>query len=273
MFWDICRISIPVFDIKESKKFYDLLLNDKISSSDQLAKVDECFVPGGNCELRLYRLKNIFNDNNHFQSRRTYPSILINNLNHIIADLEKNKIKFLKSVNINNPLITSFLIQETSLNFIELIDSETFTSKNKLESNKWKFHHINLESYNVRSSVNFIHDFLKINEGNWKAPDKLGDVNIDKDQLSIFPINNNLGGIHINKADFTFSWRNGFIHNPTIGGHPAFTVKDIKKFIIKLEKNKIPFTDAKVYAMPNIYQIYLYDPNANIIEINQLLLT
>ena len=28
-------------------------------------------------------------------------------------------------------------------------------------------------------------------------------------------------------------------------------------------------SDAKVYAMPNIYQIYLFDPNANVIEINQ----
>ena len=31
----------------------------------------------------------------------------------------------------------------------------------------------------------------------------------------------------------------------------------------------MPFTDAKVYAMPDIHQVYLFDPNANIIEINQ----
>ena len=41
-------------------------------------------------------------------------------------------------------------------------------------------------------------------------------------------------------------------------------------FITKKLKNaKIPYSDAKVYAMPNIYQIYLFDPNANVIEINQ----
>ena len=46
-------------------------------------------------------------------------------------------------------------------------------------------------------------------------------------------------------------------------------IKDINQFLIKLEKLKIPFTDAKVYAMPDIHQVYLFDPNANIIEINQ----
>ena len=43
----------------------------------------------------------------------------------------------------------------------------------------------------------------------------------------------------------------------------------LKTFIKKLKKANIPYTDAKVYAMPNIHQIYLFDPNANIVEINQ----
>ena len=82
----------------------------------------------------------------------------------------------------------------------------------------------------------------------------------------------NKAELAINKADFTFSWRNNFIHNPTIGGHPAFNVSDIKGLINKLQQHDIPFTDAKVYAMPNIHQVYLFDPNANIIEINQNIL-
>ena len=28
-------------------------------------------------------------------------------------------------------------------------------------------------------------------------------------------------------------------------------------------------TNAKIYAMPNIHQVYFFDPNANIIEVNQ----
>ena len=111
--------------------------------------------------------------------------------------------------------------------------------------------------------------FLNMKEGSWETPETLGDVNIKKTQLAIFPSNKKHGGLHINKADFTFNWRNKFIHNPTIGGHPAFSVSNIEEFIAKLKKYKIPFTDAKIYAMPDIYQVYLYDPNANVIEINQ----
>ena len=271
MDWNVCRISIPVFDIIESKDFYDFILDVSDYNLNKFQTENECFVTGGNCELKLYRLKNSLK-NDKFQSRKCYPTIAIKNLNKIIRNLKNKEIQHLKSIYSNEPLITSIVIQESSLNYLELIDYKNFPDeKNKLKPYKWSFHHINLESYNVRSSVDYITQFLQIREGTWKAPETIGDVNIDKTQLSIFPTGNHHEGLHINKADFTFSWRNSFIHNPTIGGHPAFTVKDIESFMVKLEKNKIAFTDAKIYAMPNIHQVYLYDPNANIIEINQLI--
>ena len=44
---------------------------------------------------------------------------------------------------------------------------------------------------------------------------------------------------------------------------------DIKLFLKKLKSSDIAVTDAKIYAMPNIHQIYFFDPSANIIEVNQ----
>ena len=44
---------------------------------------------------------------------------------------------------------------------------------------------------------------------------------------------------------------------------------DIKLFLKKLKSSGIAVTDAKIYAMPNIHQVYFFDPNANIIEVNQ----
>ena len=87
--------------------------------------------------------------------------------------------------------------------------------------------------------------------------------------MAILPLSNNNRGLHVIKPDDGFGFRNGFIHNPSIGGHPAFTVKDLSKLKIKLDKKKILYTDARTYAMSGFYQIYLYDINANIIEINQ----
>ena len=37
----------------------------------------------------------------------------------------------------------------------------------------------------------------------------------------------------------------------------------------KLDEEKILYSDAKVYAMPGFHQIYLYDNNANMLEINE----
>ena len=64
-------------------------------------------------------------------------------------------------------------------------------------------------------------------------------------------------------------FRNNFIHNPSIGGHPAFTVKNINLIKEKLDNLNILYSDANVYAMPGFHQIYLYDANANTLEINQ----
>ena len=271
MNWDIARLSIPVFDLEKSSQFYSFLLNDeKLDIINTKRSETEYFLGGGNIELKLYQLTNDLKVPLEHQSRRTFPSLFINNLNLIIENLKNNKVNFITKHYNKSEVIKSIIIQDPGLNFIELFDLghklDRFNNKSDL---LWNFHHINLECYDVRSSVAFIAKNLNIKEGNWKAPIELGKVNIEPNQLAIFPLDHNHSGIHINKADFKFSWRNRFIHNPTIGGHPAFNVKDIKGLIKKLEKADLAYTDAKVYAMPNIHQIYLFDPNANIIEINQ----
>jgi hypothetical protein len=266
MEWEVSKISIPVFDLEESIKFYNFILGNHIETNiNDVEFLDEYFICGGNIELRLYKLKNELSNNHISQSRRTFPTLALNDLDLIVKALKEDDIKY--SVNGH---AKSILIQEPGFNYIELINLETFKKLSEQEeNNKWNFHHINLECYNVRSSVNFVTQYLKMKEGSWKAPIELGKVNIKSNQLAIFNLNDNHSGIHINKADFTFSWRNNFIHNPTIGGHPAFNVKDIKLFIKKLKSCDIAVTDAKIYAMPNIHQIYFFDPSANIIEVNQ----
>ena len=266
MKWEVSKISIPVFDLEASINFYNFILGNDIEKKvDDIPSLDEYFISGGDIELRLYKLKNELGKSHIIQSRKTFPTLAFNDLDLIVKGLEKDNINY--SFNEHNK---SIILQEPGLNYIELINLEN--SKKLLkrqENNTWNFHHVNLECYDVRSSVNFISQYLKMKEGTWKAPIELGKVNINSNQLAIFNIDENHSGIHINKADFTFSWRNNFIHNPTIGGHPALNVKDIKLFINKLKSSNIAMTDAKIYAMPNIHQVYFFDPSANIIEVNQ----
>ena len=133
----------------------------------------------------------------------------------------------------------------------------------------WGIHHMNLESLDVRKSIEFFTNVTGMVEGKWLAPTNKGDFSIDPSELAILPLSNNNRGLHIIKPDDGFGYRNNFAHNPSIGGHPAFTIKDLASLKAKLDDGNILYSDAKVYAMPGFHQIYLYDINANMLEVNQ----
>ena len=133
----------------------------------------------------------------------------------------------------------------------------------------WGVHHMNLESLDVRRSIDFFTNISEMIEGEWVAPKNKGDFSIDPSELAILPLSNNNRGLHVIKPDDGFGYRNNFAHNPSIGGHPAFTIKDLSSLKNRLDKNNILYSDAKVYAMPGFHQIYLYDINANMLEVNQ----
>ena len=59
MKWEVSKISIPVFDLEESIKFYNFILGNDIETKiNDVGCLDEYFVFGGNIELSLYKLKN-----------------------------------------------------------------------------------------------------------------------------------------------------------------------------------------------------------------------
>ena len=187
----------------------------------------------------------------------------------IINKLKQNDYPFLCK---KSEELTSILVQEPSLNLIQfvknisLFDQEIDASDMGLQ---WGIHHMNIESLDVRKSVEFFSNIAGMSEGQWVAPKNKGDFSINPNELSILPVSSDHKGLHIIAPDEGFAFRNNFIHNPSIGGHPAFTVRDIHKTIELLKKKKVLFSDAKVYAMPGFHQIYLYDINSNMLEINQ----
>ena len=92
MNWNIARLSIPVFDLEKSSQFYNFLLNDKEFNNNTRAGETEYFLSGGNIELKLYQLTNNLKVPLEHQSRRTFPSLFINNLSLIIENLKKIKL-------------------------------------------------------------------------------------------------------------------------------------------------------------------------------------
>ena len=275
MNWTILNVSIPVYDLQKSKQFYDMLIgynDDQETLYQNLFKNEESvFFGDKGFGLRLFKPIPDLLISNHIQSRRSYITLLVDNLEKIKEKLELNDIKFIYKTS-DNELFKSLYVQEPSLNLIHLVEN---TSGFEKHINGWSMgldwgiHHMNLESLNVRESICFFCDLLGMKEGQWVAPINKGDFSIDPSELAILPLSNNNRGLHVIKPDDGFGYRNNFAHNPSIAGHPAITIQNISNLKAKLEQEKILYSDAKVYAMPGFHQIYLYDINANMLEINQ----
>ena len=274
MNWKIFNVSIPVKDLEKSKIFYnDLLGNNSVDTefyknffSDDN---EDLFLGSNGFGVRLFKPKHDLELNDNIQSRRSYVSIIINDFESVLKKLQQSNFRFIyKKIN----SFETVILQEPSLNMMQFIKSNEVLDKYSnyfFENSNFYIHHMNLESLDVRESVHFISDLIGLKEGNWVAPNDKGDFSIDKKELSLFPISNDNKGLHFIKPDEGFAFRNNFIHNPSIGGHPAFTVKNINLIKEKLDNLNILYSDANVYAMPGFHQIYLYDANANTLEINQ----
>ena len=273
MNWKILNISIPVKDIKKSKEFYEMLLGKQADSDDIYRNIfknkDDYFFGKNGFGLRLFKPKPDLLVGADIQSRRSFVTILVSDIVTITKNLKEKGFKYKFD---DDKDYKRLLVQEPSLNLIQFVENDNLLT-NGLDGYsfglEWGIHHMNLESLDVRESVKFFSEIIGFSEGKWIAPEKKGDFSIDPRELSIFPISNDNKGLHIIKPDDGFGYRNSFAHNPSIAGHPAFTVKSLTALIQKLEDKNILYSDAKVYAMPGFHQIYLYDINANMLEINQ----
>lgn len=134
----------------------------------------------------------------------------------------------------------------------------------------WFIHHVNLEVHDVREAVGFYTEIAGLTEGQWQAPAERGNFSIDRDLLAVLPNGGQNSGLHIIRADPGFALRNNFAHNPSIGGHPAFCVPDVRAVKARLEAAGVLVSDAGVYAMAGMHQIYVFDPSGNMIEVNQV---
>ena len=133
----------------------------------------------------------------------------------------------------------------------------------------WGVHHVNLQACDVREAIGFYVEMAGLTEGRWRAPQSMGNFSIDPRELSILPLGDFNRGLHIIRPDPGFAFRNSFAHNPSIAGHPAFFVRDVLAVKARLEGGGVLVSDAKVYAMVGMHQIYMFDPTANMIEVNQ----
>ncbi len=139
----------------------------------------------------------------------------------------------------------------------------------RVQPGGWYLHHVNLQAHDVRRSVAFFEILDGLEEGAFEFPDRTGRFARDRESLAVFGEENR--GLHLVRPQPTFARDNGFLHNPTLGGHVAITVPDLEPVTARLDAAGLPWTDAGLYAMAGVRQVYVFDPSMNLVEVNQTL--
>ncbi|MEK9905085.1 MAG: VOC family protein, partial [Rhodospirillales bacterium] len=131
----------------------------------------------------------------------------------------------------------------------------------------WFVHHVNVQAFDVQESAKFYRDVIGLKEGVRTYPETVGYMSSGPDRIAAFGRENR--GIHVVKANPSFPTQNKLFHNPTIGGHFAITVPDLDVIKARLESAGHIVSDAGVYAMAGMRQIYVFDPCQRVMEFNQ----
>lgn len=205
-----------------------------------------------------------------------HVAITVEDLGALAARLDRASIAYSDAGTRSLRGVHQLYVFDPSFNLIEFnqVDGEVPEGVQPWEAEwGWAIHHVNLMAHDVRETAGFLAEIAGMEEGSWTRPEG-ADANafsIDPAELTIFPLGPGNRGLHVIRPDPLFGRRNGFVVNPSIGGHPAIMVPDIGAVMARMQAAGWHYDDAGVYAMPGMHQIYSYDPAMNVIEINQRL--
>jgi glyoxylase I family protein len=132
---------------------------------------------------------------------------------------------------------------------------------------KLTLHHINLCSADVPAMDEFYRSVLDLEpEPSMQASRVMsqgyaGDVAFVTDGTT---------QVHLAERDLDVGFRTGKPLNPLERGHIAFRTDDIAAFKCRLDEKGIPYADYGDWAMSGWEQIFLHDPEGNVIEVHQV---
>ena len=133
----------------------------------------------------------------------------------------------------------------------------------------WYIHHVNTPAVRVRRVARFLEDIVGMVHGSrWLYPKEAGHLDHNPDTIAFY--GEECRGIHVCKPLEDFAQNNGFLHNPTIGGHFALNVREIDAIKSRLTTAGVAYTDAGMFAIDGAVQIYFFDPSMNLIEVNEI---
>ena len=271
----IHRVSLATHNLAEAQKFFEsyIGLGQAVKVADQTIAFGS-----GSRGLRIRkppRLLNRTTSELHGSAGTRHVAFDTDDLNGIASRLDRAAIPYVHALPGDFDASAIYTI-DPAMNVVAFCQRSTGGPTDQAIQSLvrdwgWGIHHVNLEACDVREAAAFYVEIAGMTEGRWQAPAAAGDVVVDPSMVSLLSLGDFNRGIHIVRADPGFPTRYSLEHNPTIGGHPAFSVRDVHAVKARLERDRVVVSDAKVYAMDRMYQIYLQDPSANMLEVNQFI--
>lgn len=258
--WEIAHVGLCVNDVSKASDYYATIVGLTPSSVGGFSN--------GTQGLSLYRPDPNFAKERgliHNPLTTKFAAIGVDDLDGVQKNLERHQIAYSDIDDAVPALGRSLFCYDPSMNLVAFTARTGVTPANA----DWILHHVNLQAHDVRETIAFFVDIAGMTEGKWIAPPDMGDFSIDPNELAVLTLGGDNRGLHIIRPDAGFGYRNGFAHNPSIGGHPAFRVPDIHAVMSRLDDAGTVYSDAGTYAMTGYHQVYVFDPAYNLIEINQ----
>ena len=134
---------------------------------------------------------------------------------------------------------------------------------------KLEFHHINFVSKNIDEMNNFYKKILSMDSipiQNFPRTEETADSGYSG---KINFVTEGKIEMHLAERDLNVAFKNNQSINPVDNGHIAFRTDDIKTFIERLKKEKIPYSDYGTTFAKEWHQVFFQDPEGNIVEVHQ----
>ena len=134
---------------------------------------------------------------------------------------------------------------------------------------KLEFHHINFVSKNIDDMNNFYKKILSMDSipiENFPRTEETADSGYSG---KINFVTEGKIEMHLAERDLNVAFKNNQSINPVDNGHIAFRTDDIKTFIERLKKEKIPYSDYGTTFAKEWHQVFFQDPEGNIVEVHQ----
>ena len=134
---------------------------------------------------------------------------------------------------------------------------------------KLEFHHINFVSKNIDDMNNFYKKILSMDSISIENFPRTEETEDSGYSGKINFVTEGKIEMHLAERDLNVAFKNNQSINPVDNGHIAFRTDDIKTFIERLKKEKIPYSDYGTTFAKEWHQVFFQDPEGNIVEVHQ----